>query len=135
MNAYGSEVFTTKITINVAFDCINDDSIVLSAVKPSNDLVKSLDPTLASFSLIDEKYRIKFQGNINEVSDYSIDLTSRFEKTSSDDWKGCPITNYRIDKVMDGSKNIEVASYSSLFSISSRGIFKIDEYAEAYDRY
>lgn len=36
---------------------------------------------------------------------------------------------------MDGSKNIEVASYSSLFSISSRGIFKIDEYAEAYDRY
>lgn len=118
-------------------DCINNDPIILSATKPSNELVESLNPTFANISLIDEKYRIQFERNVtDEVSSYSIDVSSLFEKASIDDEVlGCPMTDYRIDKVMLGSTINEVERYSTLFSISSTGIFQIDDFTTPYDRY
>lgn len=79
------------------YDCINGDTISLSAKEPSDNLVESMNKTLARFYMIDHKYRLKFEGYTYNVSNFSIDLSSRFETTSGDEWWGCPITNYRID--------------------------------------
>lgn len=88
----------------------------MSAKKPSDQLVESLNATLARFWLIDFKYRLKFYGYTYNVSEFSVDLTTRFEKLSFDDWWGCPITDYRIDRVIDEYSSLDTpVAHSSLF--------------------
>ena len=59
-----------------------------------------------------------------------------FVKTSSDlKDLGCPITDYRIDKVIKGTSNDKVKNFDSLFNITSAGIFKILNFTKAYEKY
>ena len=89
--------------------------------------------TLVNFYRIDHKYKMKFEGYTYNVSNFSIDLSSRFENNYKLE---CPLTNYKISKVIDGYSSIdETVQFGNLFSIASNGTFQIDEYFTPYYRY